>query len=163
MTFACAARNCKLGRRAMSRKNRNTLADRVIKAAEAALAAQDYVSPIDVLVGIGWLDPGSVERWRRGQIDCLERVVQTNLPRISEAMKLFRSWATGRGLFASPTHYVTRTPRRQTLRFSRSGDPTIEGLYRTHWVRGRTDPSRAFAYKRGDNQIDRTRVLEVRT
>ena len=113
---------------------------------EAALATQDYVSPIDVLVGIGWLDPGSVERWRRGQIDCLERVVQTNLPRISEAMKLFRSWATGRGLFASPTHYVTRTPRRQTLRFSRSGDPTIEGLYRTRWVsRGRTDPSRAFA------------------
>ena len=147
----------------MSRKNRNTLADRVIKAAEAALAAQDYVSPIDVLVRIGWLDAGPVERWRRGQIDCLERVVQTNLPRISEAMKLFRSWATGRGLFASPTHYVTRTPRRQTLRFSRSGDPTIEGLYRTHWVRGRTDPSRAFAYKRGDNQIDRTRVLEVRT
>ena len=100
----------------------------------AAPAAQDYVSPIDVLVRIGWLDAGSVERWRRGQIDCLERVVQTNLPRISEAMKLFRSWATGRGLFASPTHYVTRTPRRQTLRFSRSGDPTIEGLYRTHWV-----------------------------
>jgi hypothetical protein len=134
MTFALPARNCKLGHRAMSRKNRNTLADRVIKAAEAALAAQDYVSPIDVLVRIGWLDAGSVERWRRGQIDCLERVVQTNLPRISEAMKLFRSWATGRGLFASPTHYVTRTPRRQTLRFSRSGDPTIEGLYRTHWV-----------------------------
>ena len=48
----------------MSRKNRNTLADRVIKAAEAALAAQDYVSPIDVLVRIGWLDAGSVERWR---------------------------------------------------------------------------------------------------
>ena len=124
------------------RNNRNTLADRVIKAAEAALATQDYVSPIDVLVGIGWLDPGSVERWRRGQIDCLERVVQTNLPRISEAMKLFRSWATGRGLFASPTQYVTRTPRRQTLRFSRSGDPTIEGLYRTHWV------SRSFFRKK---------------
>src|SRR5690242_3054462 len=118
----------------MSRKNRNTIADRVIKAAEGALAAQDYVSPIDVLVGIGWLDPGTVERWRRGQIDCLERVVQANLPRTSEAMKLFRSWATGRGLSTSPTHYVARTPQRQTLRFSRSGDPTIEGLYRTHWV-----------------------------
>jgi hypothetical protein len=75
-----------------------------------------------------------VERWRRGQIDCLEGVAQTNLRRISEAMKLFRSWATGRGLSASPTHYVARTPQRQTLRFSRSGDPTIEGLYRTHWV-----------------------------
>src|SRR5450432_4001267 len=39
-------------------------------------------------------DAGKVEQWRRGQIDYLERVVQSNLPRISEAMKLFRSWAT---------------------------------------------------------------------
>jgi hypothetical protein len=122
----------------MSRKNRTPLAGRVIKAAEAALAARAYVSSIDVLVGIGWLDAGAVERWRRGQIDCLERVVRTNLPRISEAMKQFRSWATERGLSASPTQYVTRTPRRRTLRFSRSGDPTIEGLYRTHWVSGET-------------------------
>jgi hypothetical protein len=120
----------------MSRKNRTPLASRVIKAAEAALAAKGYVSSIDVLVGIGWLDAGAVERWRRGQIDCLERVVQTNLSRISDAMKLFRSWATERGLSASPTQYVARTPQRQTLRFSRSGDPTIEGLYRTHWLSG---------------------------
>ncbi len=131
---ASTARNGKPGHLAMSRKDRGTLADRVIKAAEASLAAQDYASPVDVLVGIGWLDPGSVERWRRGQIDCLEGAVQSNLPRISEAMKLFRSWATGRGLFASQTQYVARTPQRQALRFSRSGNPTIEGLYRTHWV-----------------------------
>jgi hypothetical protein len=92
------------------------------------------VSAIDVLVGIGWLDPEALERWRRGQIDCLEEVVRTNLPRISEAMRLFRSWATARGLFASQTEYVARTPRRQTLRFSRSGNPAIEASYRTHWV-----------------------------
>jgi hypothetical protein len=114
--------------------SRTKLADRVVKAAEAALAAQGSVSPIDVLVGIGWLDPGAVERWRRGQIDCLEHVVQASLPRLSEAMKLFRSWATGRELSASPARYVARTPQRQTLRFGRSGDPAIEGLYRTHWV-----------------------------
>jgi hypothetical protein len=118
----------------MNPKNRNALAQRVVKAAEAALAAQGYASAIDVLVGIGWLDAGKVEQWRRGQIDYLERVVQSNLPRISEAMKLFRSWAAGRGLYASPTSYIAHSPRRQTLRFSRSGDPTIEALYRTHWV-----------------------------
>src|SRR5262249_38704227 len=39
-----------------------------------------------------------------------------------------------KGLYASPTQYVARTPQRQTLRFSRSGDPAIEALYRTHWV-----------------------------
>src|ERR1700731_523875 len=98
--MACLARpgNSDLGHVTMNRKNRDKLAARVIKAAEASLAAQHYVSPIDVLVGIGWLDPGAVERWRRGQIDCLERVVQTKLPRISEAMTLFRSWTAGRGL-----------------------------------------------------------------
>jgi hypothetical protein len=118
----------------MSRKNRFPLADRVAKAAEAALAARHFVSAIDILVGIGWLDPGAVERWRRGQIDCLEEVVVVDLPRISEAMQLFRSWATAKGLSASPTAYIARTPRRQTLRFSRSGNPAIEESYRTHWV-----------------------------
>jgi hypothetical protein len=75
-----------------------------------------------------------VERWRRGQIDCLEEVVQVDPPRISEAMRLFRSWVTARELSASPTGYVARTPQRQTLRFSRSGNPAIEVSYRTHWV-----------------------------
>jgi hypothetical protein len=93
-----------------------------------------FVSAIDILVGIGWLDPEALERWRRGQIDCLEEVVRTNLSRISEAMRLFRSWATARGLFASQTEYVARTPRRETLRFSRSENPAIEASYRTHWV-----------------------------
>ena len=90
----------------MSRKNRVPLADRVAKAAEAALAARHFVSAIDILVGIGWLDAQALERWRRGQIDCLEEVVRANLQRISEAMRLFRSWATARGLCASPTAYV---------------------------------------------------------
>ena len=60
----------------MSRKNKVPLAERVARAAEAALAAKSFVSATDVLVGIGWLDPGTLERWRRGQIDCLERAVQ---------------------------------------------------------------------------------------
>ncbi len=118
----------------MNRKNKAQLADRVATAAEAALAAKRFASAIDILVGIRWLDPAALERWRRGQIDCLEGVVQANLSRISEAMRLFRSWATAKGLFASPTEYVARTPGRQTLRFSRSGDAAIEAAYRTHWV-----------------------------
>jgi hypothetical protein len=70
----------------MNRTNREKLADRIVRAAETALAAQYYASPVDVLVGIGWLDPGAVNRWRRGQIECLEAAIQTNLARTSEAM-----------------------------------------------------------------------------
>ena len=49
-------------------------------------------------------------------------------------MKLLRSCARERNLSESPTHYVARGPQRQALRFSRSGDPAIEAMYRTHWV-----------------------------
>jgi hypothetical protein len=92
------------------------------------------LSPVDVLVGIGWLDPGALKRWQQGQVAYLERVVQTNLPRISEAMKLLWSWAAAKGLRPSETAYIARTPARPVLRFSKSGDPAIEKLYRTHWI-----------------------------
>ncbi len=118
----------------MSRKNRGTLADRVTRAAEASLAAQHYVSPLGVFVGIGWLDGGTARRWRQGQIECLEETLQTHPSRISEAMQLLRSWAVGKGLSASETDYVARTPQRQALRFGRSGNPAVEQLYRTHWI-----------------------------
>src|SRR5437868_5121747 len=118
----------------MHPQNRKKLADRVTSAAEAALAARKYVAPLDVFIGIGWLDSNTAKRWRLGQIDYLEGVLNTNLPRISEAMKIFRAWATARGLFQSETAYVARTPQRQTLRFSKSGNPDLERFYRTHWV-----------------------------
>jgi hypothetical protein len=114
--------------------NRKPLADRVVTAAEAALAAQGYVSPLDVLARVGWVDSGTVERWRRGQIDCIEDALQTSLPRILEALTLLQAWATERGLSPNHADYLARTPQRQTLRFSRSGDPVIEARYRTHWV-----------------------------
>lgn len=118
----------------MSRRNTRPLVDRVVEAAEAALVDQRYVSAIDILVGIRWLDPGAVDRWRQGRIDCLEEAIQTHPSRLSEALELFRSWAADRGLIASETQYVARTPQRQALRFGRSGNPTVEQQYRTHWV-----------------------------
>lgn len=118
----------------MSRKNRVPLGDRVAIAAERALASRHAVSVNDILIGIGWLDPGAVERWQRRQVDCLEEVVQTNPARILEAMQLFQSWAAERGLIASPMDYVDRTPQRRALHFSRTRDPRIEASFRTHWV-----------------------------
>src|SRR5256885_16021846 len=114
----------------MSPENRRRLADRVAKAAEVSLAAQKYVSPVDVLVGIGWLGPGAVKRWRQGQVDYLERVVQTNLSRISEAMKLFRSWATPKGLNPRETSYVARAPARPHPRVPGARTACFRGAFR---------------------------------
>ena len=118
----------------MNPNNRKKLENRVVSAAVAALRKQGFVSPIDVLCEMGWLDPSNLQRWKQGQLRCLEGGVQANLSRISEAMKLFRAWARNQGLNPSETDYVARTAGRPALRFSKSGDATIERLYRTHWV-----------------------------
>ena len=106
----------------------------MVRAAEAALAAQGYVSPIDVLIGVGWLTPQAVDLWRQGRAEDLERLAQVNLHKLSAAMAIFRRWAADRGLHPSETAYVARTRDRRLLRFSRGGDAGIEAAYRTHWV-----------------------------
>ena len=118
----------------MNKDNQSKLADRVTRAADAALAEQHYVSPLDVLLGIGWVDGNTFKRWRQGQIECLEQVIQTRPARLAEAMDLFQSWAAAQALTPRETPYVAATPARRALRFSKSGDPDIERRYRTHWV-----------------------------
>jgi hypothetical protein len=122
------------GHTVMNRKDQATLAERVAKAAEASLAAQGYASATDVLLGIGWLYHGAVKEWQQGRIDCLDSVIQVKPSRLSGALTLLRSWATGKGLIESETEYVARTPQRQTLRFCLSGNAALEKAYRTHWI-----------------------------
>lgn len=107
---------------------------RVVRAAEAALAERKFVTAIDVLVGVGWLEPRRVDEWRQGRVPYLEAVVIASLGKTSTAMKVFRRWAQAQGLTPSETAYVSRSRGRQRLRFSKSGDPQIERAYRTHWV-----------------------------
>ena len=106
----------------------------MIRAAEAALTKRKFVTAIDVLVGVGWLEPRRVDEWRQGRVDYLERVTVANLGKISTAMRSFRGWAQARGLRPSETAYVARTRDRRPLRFSKSGNPEIERAYGTHWV-----------------------------
>jgi hypothetical protein len=110
------------------------LQQRVTRAAEAALAEKRFVSPIDVLLRLGWLAPSHVDLWRQGRVDSLERVTQANLSKITDAMAVLRRWARDKGLKPSETAYVARTRDRRPLQFSVSGAAAIESAYRTHWV-----------------------------
>ncbi len=115
--------------------NREKLRQRVVQAAEAALADHHHVSAIDILKGTGVLDPTHLESWRKGRVALLERVIQGNLNTISEMMAIFRSWAVERALEPSEAAYVRRAPSGKVdLRFSVSGDAGIERAYRTHYV-----------------------------
>lgn len=108
---------------------------RVVQAAEAALADHQYVSAIDILTGTQVLHPTHLESWKKGRVDFLERVIQGNLNKISDMMAIFRSWAVQKALKPSEAAYVRRAPAGKVdLRFSVSGDPGIERNYRTHYV-----------------------------
>lgn len=110
------------------------LRKKIVEVAEWVLAKQGYVCAIDVLLGIGWLPPSSLQRWTSGQLPSLEQGMQVAPARLAEAMDLLRAWAVSRRLHPSETAYVARTPVRQTLRFSAGGDAASEQLYRTHWM-----------------------------
>ena len=110
------------------------LEDRVVRAAEAALADRHLVTAIDVLVGIGWLTTPQVDRWQQGRVDNLERQVTADISKISNAMAILGRWAQKEGLNPSESAYLSRSRDHRPLQFSKSGDPRTEAAYRTHWV-----------------------------
>ncbi len=113
---------------------REDIRARVRRVAEQSLADQQYVRPLDVLLGLRWLAPSHVDRWRQGRVPFLELEIQAGLGKISTAMAELRGWARAQGLTPSETDYVARTRDRRRLRFSAGGDPHIEAAYRTHWI-----------------------------
>ncbi len=107
---------------------------RVALVAGTTLARTGLVTPIDVLMGLGWLTPANVENWRRGRVPYLERVTQASLGKLSTAMRALQRWARQHRLRPSRTDYRSWTRSRTTLRFSKTGNPHIEQAYTTHWI-----------------------------
>ena len=108
---------------------------RVIRAAETALADHQYVSAIDVFLGMGLLAPSNLDAWRKGRVDFLQRVTQGNPKKISRAMAMFRQWAETRGLRPSEIRYARETRAGIVeLQFSAGGDGETEKTYRTHYL-----------------------------
>ncbi|GLY66320.1 DUF2293 domain-containing protein [Amycolatopsis taiwanensis] len=110
------------------------LQQRVVAAAEAALARQHYVAPVEVLTALGWLATANVEDWRRGRFTPLARIMQVDEAKLRSAVGLLRDWAEGRGLTPSEIPYVAGTRDRRPLVFADEGNETVERAFRTHWV-----------------------------
>jgi hypothetical protein len=99
-----------------------------------ALATDQVVTPLGVLVGIGWLPAAQVQAWRRGRVPYLERVAGVNLAKLSTALRLLGDWAGRHHLTPSQTVYVAGTSGRHRLRFTKTGDAGVERAWRTHWI-----------------------------
>jgi hypothetical protein len=130
----------------------SALEDRVVQAADAALAEQGYVSALDVLLGLGWLTASHVDRWRQGRVECLEEMIQAKVGKQATAMRTLQRWVAERGLRPTETAYLARTRDRRQLRFSLTGAPETELAYRTHWFSADLPARRAERLRASANQ-----------
>jgi hypothetical protein len=121
----------------MSRRPAARLDTRVATAAEAALTRTNAVSPVDVLVGVGWLPPSAVDSWRQGRVASLQDLTPVQADRMTEALAAFERWTAARGLVPTEIEYLSANRDRRPLRFTADGDPRLERLFRTQW----TDPA----------------------
>ena len=113
----------------------DALFPKIERATAAILAKGKVVTPIDVLIGMDLLKPEQVEDWRRGRIPYLERVIASNLTRLSRLLRILRFHVHDLNLKPSLTVYMRfgKGPK-QRLRFTKSGDAKLEEAYATHFV-----------------------------
>ncbi|GLY05745.1 MULTISPECIES: DUF2293 domain-containing protein [Actinoplanes] len=107
---------------------------RIVTAAEQALDRQKYVSPLDVLTGLGWVPPGLVTDWRQGRRPTLEAIAAVSPERLADTLEIFHRWTASRGLRSSEVEYLSAMRDRRPLRFTADGTPAVELAYRTHWT-----------------------------
>lgn len=115
--------------------NRKQLENRVQTAAEKLIMKKGYASAVDLFIEMGKLTQKDYEKWRRGEIRFLERVIGMNLAKISFAMKEFRKHCLKKGYKPSLTVYMSWGKKKTNIQFSKSGDPSVEKWYSTHFVK----------------------------
>lgn len=107
----------------------------IVRAVAAILAAGNVVTPVDVLIRMGWLAPDDLEAWRFGRVPYLERAIRCNLTRLSRFLRILGFHCHDLNLTASHTAYVKWGKGKRTpLRFTKTGDATLERIYGRHFV-----------------------------
>ena len=100
------------------------------------LREKGYLCFVDSFMRLGYLSQADYEDWRLKRIPYLERVLTLNLPTINFVMKTVRRTSLNGHLKPSMTVYKSwGKSKKVLLQFSKSGDPTIETAYATHFVR----------------------------
>lgn len=104
---------------------------RIVAAVARILSQQRHVSPVEVFVELNLLAADDLQRWKRGGVPYLERVIRCNLSRAGRILRVLRCHTHDLNLKPSITCYHHR---KQPLRFSKSGEHLIEEAYSRHFV-----------------------------
>jgi hypothetical protein len=106
------------------------------EASSVVLRKKGYIGFVDVLIQMGKLTRDDYEAWRFNKVQCLEEVISVNLSKVNHMLRTLHRNCRNGNLWPSRTLYVSwgKGPKRP-LRFSKSGDPSIEEAYSTHFLR----------------------------
>lgn len=116
--------------------NRKQLQSKLSTVTSELLKEKGYISFVDVFMKLGFLDPKDYENWRMKQVPYLERVIKINLAKINFIMKTVRRDSLHGKLNPSWTGYKSwRKGIEIALGFSKTGEPNIEKVYATHFVK----------------------------
>jgi len=108
---------------------------RLVRSVELLLARGEVVTPVDVLIGMGLLEPERLEDWRFGRVPYLEKVVRCNLTRLSRVLRILRFHANDLNLVPSTAAYMRwGKGSKQRLRFTKTSNRGLEEAYSRHFV-----------------------------
>jgi hypothetical protein len=99
-----------------------------------------YATTVQVLMDLQILSKEDFEKWRFGRVDYLERVCKVNLSRLKFILRTMQEYGKKQGLKESFTHYKRWGSKGKDtfkLRFSKSGNETVEMTYATHFIKNK--------------------------
>ena len=121
-------------------RNRRDLVRALSAVTSELLKEKGYICFVDVFMKLGYLSQSDYENWRFQRVSSLERVLNVNLSRINFIMKTVRQNSLKGHLKPNMTVYKSwGKGKKMRLQFSKSGDPTIETAYATHFVNPKRD------------------------
>jgi len=118
--------------------NRQQLAGKIGPVSSRLLKEKGYICIKDVFVELGYLNEKDYELWRLKKIPYLEKCIKVNLGTISFIVKTVRRNCENGNLKPSCTAYKSwgKGPKID-LQFSKSGQPQIERVYATHYLKSK--------------------------
>lgn len=107
----------------------------IFAAVSRILARQCFVAPVELFVEMDLLPAADLERWKRGQIPVLERVIRYNLTRAGRILRLLRFHASSlRSLPINTAATACASPAAENPRLRKP-------MPRIWWWSGNTTPS----------------------
>lgn len=111
---------------------KDTLYPKVVRAKARILKRSDVISPVEILIQMGNLEPKAYEAWYCGKVQYLERVFQGSLSKANRILRLIEFHAHDLNMVPGQ-HIYRQKGKKVALRFSKSGNPSLEEAYARHY------------------------------